>query len=385
MEKLCIPLVIPVYEPDERFLSLLENIKESDIRPVIIVNDGSGEKYERIFLSAERMMEGEDFYILSYEENRGKGYALKTAFTYVLVNYKDAIGVVTADSDGQHTCESIEGVRKALAENPECLVLGCRDFEDKKRESEKVQAQNVPTEYIPQGYVPTEHIPQGCIPWKSRFGNRITKKVFAYVSGIELSDTQTGLRGIPTEFMKELIRLESDRFEFEMQMILEAAGKKRIVEVPIPMIYDSVKNHQTHFRPVVDSVKIYRILCRSFFRYTFSSLSSSILDLLFFQILCSIIRNRFQWYVAVATGIARVISAIYNYTMNNEFVFRSQKRKKISFPRYALLALVQMACSAFLVTVFVILLPMLPELLIKIVVDTGLFFLSYKIQQKYIF
>lgn len=355
MREVCIPLVIPAYEPDERFLGLLQSLKESGTGPVIVVNDGSGGKYRNIFEAAEQMMASEDFKILNHRENRGKGCALKTAFSYVYINYQHAIGVVTADSDGQHTCACIRKVREALAEHPKSLVLGSRDFDLEG------------------------------IPWKSRFGNKLTEKVLAYVAGLKIHDTQTGLRGIPKEFMKELIDLESDRFEFEMQMILETIGKREIVEVPVSTVYDSQKGHLTHFRPVVDSVKIYKILCGRFYRYLFSALSSSLLDLLIFRFSCLFFKNSFQWYIAVSTGIARVISASYNYMLNNEFVFRSRERKKVSLPKYVMLAAVQMACSAVLVTGIAAIFPVLPELFIKIVVDTGLFFLSYKIQQKYIF
>ena len=44
-----------------------------------------------------------------------------------------------------------------------------------------------------------------------------------------------------------------------------------------------------------------------------------------------------------------------------------------------------MSLSALLVTGGVLLLPALPEVLIKVVVDTCLFLISYYIQRKYVF
>ena len=86
------------------------------------------------------------------------------------------------------------------------------------------------------------------IPWKSRFGNTITMSVFSYIAGTKVHDTQTGLRGIPLGLMKEMLGVSYDRFEFEMQMLLDASANYPILELPIETIYDSKENHQTHFR-----------------------------------------------------------------------------------------------------------------------------------------
>ena len=45
--------------------------------------------------------------------------------------------------------------------------------------------------------------------------NKITIKVLSFLTGIRVSDTQTGLRGIPLKFMKELTEVPGERFEFE--------------------------------------------------------------------------------------------------------------------------------------------------------------------------
>ena len=223
------------------------------------------------------------------------------------------------------------------------------------------------------------------IPWKSRFGNRLTEKVFTYVAGVHISDTQTGLRGIPREFMKELLTISADRFEFETQMLLLASGQYKIREIPIETIYDSKEDHQTHFNPLKDSVKIYAVLGKWFLRYTLASFSSSIVDLLLFTILCHFLRDQLTAYVAVATVMARIISAAYNYTVNYKLVFKSRENMGKAAWQYALLAVVQMGMSALLATGGVKLLPFIPEVVTKAIVDTILFFASYHIQKKYVF
>ena len=180
---------------------------------------------------------------------------MKTAFSFVLEYYPEITGVVTADSDGQHNKMSIDSVKVELRENPESLILGVRCFDNDG------------------------------IPWKSIFGNRLTVKTFQYISGIKVSDTQTGLRGIPKEYIRQLLNVKGERFEFETEMLIESLGKYPIIEVSISTIYDSEKNHKTHFQPILDSLKIYRVFGRIFLKYILSSFSSSFLDLVLFTLL----------------------------------------------------------------------------------------------------
>lgn len=350
-----IPVIIPAYEPDKRLINLLDALDESGVFPVIIVNDGSGEQYNDIFIEAERIVNKNDGVLLVHEQNRGKGRALKTAFQYVLDVYGTVTGVVTADSDGQHSVSCIKSIIDELENNPTKLILGIRDFSGDG------------------------------IPWKSRFGNALTEKVFAYVSGLHVSDTQTGLRGIPCSFMKELLTVPGERFEFETQMLLESSGRYPIKEVSIETIYDSEEEHQTHFHPIVDSIKIYRIFGKRFLRYIFSSLSSSIIDLLLFTLFCMLLKSESASYVIFATVFARIISAVYNYFINYKLVFNSRKSICFSSIKYVVLAIVQMSLSAILVSGGVAFIPIVPEVVIKTIVDTCLFFISYKIQQKLVF
>lgn len=223
-----IPLIIPSYEPDERLLLLLENLLEMNIKKIIIVDDGSGENYKKIFDDAVNRF---GVKVLRHEQNRGKGAALKTAFNFCLNEITDLIGCVTADSDGQHSPDCILKCMNALYENPSKLIMGCRDFT------------------LPG------------IPQKSILGNKNTNKIINNLYGTNLSDTQTGLRGLSTDFMHKCLEIKGNRFEYEIKMLSYALAKKiAVLEVPIDTIYDSEKNHSTHFRPIVDTIKIYSAL-----------------------------------------------------------------------------------------------------------------------------
>lgn len=349
------PIIIPAYEPDERMLHLLNTMEEKGIGPVVIVDDGSGPEYADLFAQAQEYVRRLGGTILTHEVNRGKGRALKTAFAHILEAYPDAAGGVTADSDGQHTADCILSVRQALEDHPDNLILGVRRFDEE------------------------------CVPWRSRAGNKITEKVFSYVSGVHVTDTQTGLRGIPRAFMKDLLDVPGERFEFEMQMLLESADDYPVLEVPIQTIYDSKDNHQTHFNTFSDSVKIYRILAKKYLKYVFASVSSCVIDLALFAVFCFFLKERVPAYITVSTVLARVISAVYNYIITYKVVFASKQKVTVSGMKFFLLAVVQMSLSALLVTAGCALLPFLPEVAVKAFVDCVLFFISYTVQQKYIF
>ena len=350
------PIIIPAYEPDERLLILLADLNQAKVCPVIIVDDGSSEAYRHIFVSAEEIYHA---VVLKHEKNYGKGRGLKTAFTFCLKQYAAMVGCITADSDGQHTLASILKCREALFANPRKLILGVRDFTG------------------------------DTIPLKSSFGNQLTRKVFHILYKVDISDTQTGLRGIPAAYMQRLLDVPGDGFEFETRMLIDAIEKSiGWTEVQIETIYDSKENHGTHFRPIVDSVRIYRVFGFGFGKFAFTGVFSSAIDLLLFQLVCLALRNNKFFagvYVAVATVGARAISSVSNYLLNYFLVFASKRKHYQSAVRYFLLAVLQVSISAALTTGLFNLLSADVELFVKIPVDILLWFFSFQIQKRYVY
>lgn len=354
-EELMIPVVIPAYEPDDNLTRFCRDLHKSGFKNIIVVNDGSSTDYDALFHEAAEV---EGCTVLRHAVNQGKGRALKTAFNYILNQFSDwgGVGCITADSDGQHKTEDVLKCARLFHENADRLIMGSRKFD---------------SEYI---------------PWKSKLGNELTKKVCSYLCGIKLSDTQTGLRGIPCEFMKELMNVPGERFEFETNMLIRSRDKFEIIEIPIQTVYESKKNHKTHFDPIWDSIRIYRIFGIMFLKYIISSLSSSVLDLLLFSAFCGLLHPWNElYYVTAATIAARVISATYNYLVNYKFVFNSNKNMGISIMKYCMLAVCIMLSSALLVTFGVRLFTDSSEVFIKLIVDTILFFVSYKVQQVFVY
>lgn len=347
-----IPVVIPSYEPDDCLVSTCKTLIHYGIKNIIVVNDGSNTEYDCYFNAVKEL----DVVVLTHTENRGKGRALKTAFEYILREMPDSIGCITADSDGQHSLKDIINCMNALAENPDSLILGCRNF----------SGDNVPA--------------------KSKFGNELTKKICSFLCGVKVSDTQTGLRGIPLEFMAELLNVKGERFEFETYMLIETKEKHPIYEVEIDTIYDSKENHKTHFNPIKDSIRIYRIFAQIFLKYIISSVSAFLLDLFLFTLFSKTLKPGYPLlYVTLATVFARLISSTYNCLINYRFVFRSKNKITSAVFKYFILVAVQMCLSALFVTMGIRIISFAPDVIVKMVVDTALFFGSYYFQRKFIF
>ena len=269
------------------------------------------------------------------------------AFNYLLNTYPNLKGVVTADSDGQHSIKDIKKCAKEVLKHSDSLILGCRNFD----------ASNVPR--------------------RNRFGNKTTRNVLKMFVGIGVTDTQTGLRGLPKEVMIKFMTTAGDRFEYETNQLIDTISKNiPIKEVEIETIYVN-GNTESHFNPIKDSLTIYKL----FIKYIFASISSFIIDIVLFAIFNSIIPGAYA--ILLATIIARIISSIYNYVVNANMVFKN--KNKSSFIKYAILCVVQMFVSGlssqFLAKIFT----NISVVIIKLIVDIFIFVINFIIQREFIF
>lgn len=351
-------VIVPAYQPDGRLPALLkELLNDGRLSPVIVVNDGSSAASSGIFAAVHDL---EGVVLLQHPRNLGKGAALKTAFRYCLESLPACIGAVTADCDGQHTAKDILAVAETLTDNADQLILGVRNF-------------NAPG-----------------IPARSRVGNRLSVLAFR-LAGVRVTDTQTGLRGIPRSLMTRLLDSPYDRYEFETSMLIEAARNGvRFHELPIQTLYLE-RNKGSHFSPLRDSFRIYRVLLSNtaaqMRRFVVSSLASAALDLSLFSLLFHILLPaldvpRLFW----ATLIARLVSATFNYLMNRRYVFQRRGAWELkSLFEYAGLCLLLAGLSYISMRGLLSLVPNVPATLLKTCVDLALFVASFAIQKCVVF
>ena len=338
-------VLIPAYNPNNKIIKLVKKINDLNYK-VIIVNDGSS-KENKYF---EQLKDNN--IVLEYPENFGKGYALKYGIKYYLdYCFNDYKGLITADADYQHLPVDIDNLRAKAKDD--VVLLGSRNFNQKN------------------------------VPLPNRLGNKITSFVFQILYNQKISDTQTGLRLIPNRYLDECLEIEGNRFEYEMQMLIYFANKKiPMQEIEINTIYWSKK--ESKFKKVVDSLKIYHVLLNESFRFLVTSLVSSFLDIILFTISLSVFSSLGDISIIFSTFLARIIADFLNLNLTKYFVFNSKEESHKILFKYYILSFSKMAMSAFLVLMFSKLI-LINKTVIKMVVDILIYFISYKIQKKYIF
>lgn len=218
-EQLDTVVLIPAYKPEEILVELCRTLTENGLQ-VLIVDDGSGPAFHSVFHSCKDYAD-----VLGYEQNRGKGYALKYGLAHIRDQLREVQYVVTADADGQHAVKDILACAAAVREQ-QCLILGSRAF-------------------------------TGKVPFKSRAGNFLTRFAYAVACSSYLGDNQTGLRAFTVRDIDWMLFVEGDRYEYELNVLM-AAGKRNlpIHEVRIETIYIE-NNRKSHFDPIRDTLRLH--------------------------------------------------------------------------------------------------------------------------------
>lgn len=210
-------MLIPTYNNSKTIAHVLEDVLNYT-DDVCVVNDGSTDKTPEILAQFPNIR------LLSYPQNRGKGYALQQGFSFARnAGYDYAI---TIDSDGQHYASDLPEFITALREDNNAIFIGARNM----------TVENV--------------------PGKSSFGNKFSNFWFRLETGINLPDTQSGYRLYPIRKM-EGMRFFTRKYEFEIEVIVRCAWKDITVKtIPIKVYYPPASERVSHFRPWQDFTRI---------------------------------------------------------------------------------------------------------------------------------
>ena len=335
-------VLIPAYQPDARLPRLiLELHRAYPSTKIVVVDDGSGEQYRDIFEASHTA----GAHVISYERNRGKGYALRAGFSYIheqaqTLGLNDC--VVTADADGQHTLNDIFRVGRTCTDTGKS-VLGVREF-------------------------------VGHVPARSRIGNTATSALFWLATGWKLKDTQTGLRAFPVALLPELLKVQGDRYEYELRVLLHLAKFRHpVTQIPIETIYEA-GNPTSHFRPLQDSARIWAPLLK----FAASSGIATVIDYVLVLLL-----NAVTGALLFPVVAARLVSASVNFAMNRHVFEAKGTSLRRSAMRYASLALAVVAGSYIMLSVMTSV--GVPLWLAKIIADTTMYLVSYSAQSRYVF
>ena len=333
-------VLIPAYQPDARLPRLILELHRADpSTKIVVVDDGSGQKFSDIFEASATA----GAHVISYENNRGKGYALREGFTWI----RDVAGdlsecVVTADADGQHTLNDIFRVGRTCTDTG-TSVLGVREF-------------------------------VGHVPARSRIGNTATSALFWLATGWKLKDTQTGLRAFPVALLPALLEVQGDRYEYELRVLLHLAKFRHpVTQIPIETIYEA-GNPTSHFRPLQDSARIWAPLLK----FAASSGVATIIDYVLVLAL-----NALTGALFFPVVVARMVSASVNFAMNRRVFEATGVPLRRSALRYAALAIAVVAGSYTMLAVLTGI--GMPLWIAKIIANTTMYLVSYSAQSRYVF
>ena len=328
--------LIPAYEPANRITPLVKELTDNNFK-VIVVNDGSKKKYDKIFDEVKDIA-----HLISYKENKGKGYALKKGYSYIKENYDEYI-VVTLDSDNQHTVKDAIKLCDYAEEHKDTLVIG------KRIRNEKT-------------------------PLRSKIGNAITKLVYTVATGTYIYDTQTGLRAFTNNLMPFCLSIPGNRYEYEMNVLLRASKEQiPIKEIEIETIYYN-NNANSHFNTLKDSFRIYKEIIK----FSLSSIISFIVDYIAYIIFNIILKN-----VILSNIISHIISSTTNYLINKNIVFNSKNNTFKTALKYFSLVIGILLLNTLILSFLTSL--NINIYLAKLITELLLFFISWLVQKNEIF
>ncbi len=211
-------VIMPTYNNGQTLEAVIRGVLDYTDK-LIVVNDGSTDDTLIV------LKKFPDIDVISYSDNKGKGFALKKGFKRAIE--RGFSYAITIDSDGQHKAKELPVFLNALEENNEALVIGTRNFKG---------IENMPS--------------------KNNFANNFSNFWFRFQTGIRLSDTQSGFRLYPLQLF-ENHKYISSKYEFELEVLVRAAWQGvPIVSIPIEVYYPPIKERVSHFRPFWDFSRI---------------------------------------------------------------------------------------------------------------------------------
>ncbi len=193
-----IVVTIPAYNEEKTIGKVISDIarvmdSEKYRYEILVIDDGSKDRTAEVAKKAGAK-------VYSHPKNYGLAEAFRTEIEKSLEHKADVI--VHTDADGQYRAEEIPKLVREI-ENGAELVLGSR-FRG------KIES----------------------MPFIKKFGNRAFSKVVSSVSGMKISDAQTGFRAFTRE-VAEKVRISSIHTYTQEQIIRAVRMKFRVVEIPI--------------------------------------------------------------------------------------------------------------------------------------------------------
>jgi len=227
-EELFVSVVIPVFNEEVTVGNVVTRTKKTLEQmgvsyEILVVDDGSDDRSADIAQELKA-------HVLK-KAHQGKGFALRFGFGQA----KGEL-VVTLDADGSHKPEEIPLVLRYLREDKADFVVGSRFLNSEENKTK--------------------------IPKVNRTGNRMFNDLIGYLTGVTISDSQSGFRAIRSSLIKRM-RLGSHGYEVESEMLVKALKMgARVAETPIS--FDQRTVGKSKLDPIKDGARILYAIIASY-------------------------------------------------------------------------------------------------------------------------
>jgi glycosyltransferase involved in cell wall biosynthesis len=236
-KKLSVSFVLPAYNEGECILGALERLESAAKNnglgyEVVVVDDGSADDTRlKAWRHAAR---NRHVRIIGHDRNIGKGVAMRTGFRYASGDV-----VVLVDSDSDIDYEQVKYYVEALRFGG--IVIGSKWHKDSIIE----------------------------VPVVRRFLSHAFNILVKLLTGVKVSDTQTGIKAVRRGEFKELFeRLCVKRFAFDVELlVLARICGLRVVELPVKLKIDKRFSLREAWRMFYDLLGItYRLRVKKWYQ-----------------------------------------------------------------------------------------------------------------------
>ena len=204
-----VSIIVPAFDEQVRLgdsiHKILSYITEAGIRgELIVVDDGSADATAEVAESAFAKFPGADTKVIHYEENRGKGFAVKTGLLAAMADT-----ALFSDADLSTPIEEMNKLIEPIRNSGYDLTFGSRALD--------------------RSLIGTHQ------PWRREQGGRVINLIIKTMSGMPFFDTQCGFKAFNMHRFRPLLdRMTVDRFGFDVEFLFVAKRHGlRLVEIPV--------------------------------------------------------------------------------------------------------------------------------------------------------
>ena len=204
-----VSIVIPAFEEQDRLGDSLSKIAEylranSPMGEIIVVDDGSGDRTAEVGREVLAGFPDIRSNVIRYEQNRGKGYAVKTGLLAATADV-----ALFSDADLSTPIEGMPKLIDPIKAGEYDVTFGSRALD--------------------RSLIGTHQ------PWRREQGGKVMNFIIRMLSGLNFSDTQCGFKAFNMQkFRRSLDVMTVDRFGFDVEFLFVANRQGlRLKEVPV--------------------------------------------------------------------------------------------------------------------------------------------------------